>query len=40
MAESFSHKGSGRSVVAALPLMYFSQQLSLFFWLDALLVNH
>jgi hypothetical protein len=37
MAKGFGHQGSGRCMVAALPLMYLSQQLYPFFWLNALL---
>jgi hypothetical protein len=37
MAEGLGHQGSGRCVMSALPLMYLSQQLYPFFWLDALL---
>jgi hypothetical protein len=37
MAEGLSHQCSGRCVMPALPLMYLSQQLYPFFWLDALL---
>jgi hypothetical protein len=37
MAEGRSHQCSGRCVMPALPLMYLSQQLYPFFWLDALL---
>jgi hypothetical protein len=37
MVEGFGHQGSGGCVVAVLPLLYLSQQLYPFFWLDALL---
>jgi hypothetical protein len=37
MAEGHSHQHSGRCVMPALPLMYLSQQLYPFFWLDVLL---
>jgi hypothetical protein len=37
MAEGLSHQGSGRCVMPTLPLMYLSQQLYPFLWLDALL---
>jgi hypothetical protein len=37
MAEGLSHQGSGRCVMPALPLMYLSQQLYPFFWLNAFL---